>query len=848
MNLHIVTHFGYLTSTYLELENNPYRGLESYEEEHSHLFFGRETLTEELHNKVNNNPLTVVTGYSGIGKSSLLKAGLIPYWKKELKCLNKPHDDLNNLLQQSLENQNLIQKLRELIGKLEQKCNLKFKQSEEKLEDLNKTEQEFNKLQKELENSNRQSQVISNQVVEDKESKNNQKLEELKEQLNKKLEELTEQLSKDLEISKTLWYIKLRIDSDPFQDLENELEKMCIFVSHPQNYNNFQQNEPNLFSKGFSKGLSKGLSKLLNLLTRESETASSNINQENINRKLETWKNLNSDIFGDKRLLIIDQFEEIINLTADKRDKFLSILIKIVTEHQEWLRVVLTMPLDIKYTFQQTSIYEYLTKAKEFFVEEMRREQLRKAIEGPARIQTMYFESHQNGEDLVNKLLDDVGQTPRLLPLVSYTLHELYKKRIEQFKAKEKNVEDPYDRTFTLIDYNNIGGVKNSLVNQIDSKYEEFIDYKGLSSTYQILVKELFLLYLLFRHEIVLCLVFIYCNFKVVYLKANSGSDSLILMKYVLKVMCFIEAEEQKSIREEILSTILDLDEKEKNVDVKIYIYILINMCLPELEKDINNFKRSWENSLTWEKTIKNVMLRMVDIRPLSEITRKRVSISKLEYPDNAENERVKKILKEFKELNFLIEHSSEDNHDSKYVELANDIIKEWKNLKEWIASEEENLRHLRREVEFAADSWNNHKKNEDFLWYNNASYLNKLKKISDSDSNWLNQLENEFLQASLQKQEEVKSEKDNLQKCKEALKKDIIEKQQEINNLKKELEKSNLPNTSEVTAYQKELELLESQAKKYQLQLQQLENELEKSNLPNTSEVTAYQKELIFG
>ena len=92
------------------------------------------------------------------------------------------------------------------------------------------------------------------------------------------------------------------------------------------------------------------------------------------------------------------------------------------------------MPLDI---IQKTSIYEYLTKANEFFVEEMRREQLRKAIEGPARIQTMYFESHQNGEDLVNKLLDDVGQTPRLLPLVSYTLHELYEKRIEQFKAKE---------------------------------------------------------------------------------------------------------------------------------------------------------------------------------------------------------------------------------------------------------------------------------------------------------------------------------------------------------------------------------------------------------------------------
>lgn len=65
----------------LNLENNPYRGLQSYDEEHSHLFFGREKLTEKLSQIVvaNKQPLTLVLGASGTGKSSLMKAGLLNY-------------------------------------------------------------------------------------------------------------------------------------------------------------------------------------------------------------------------------------------------------------------------------------------------------------------------------------------------------------------------------------------------------------------------------------------------------------------------------------------------------------------------------------------------------------------------------------------------------------------------------------------------------------------------------------------------------------------------------------------------------------------------------------------------
>jgi len=62
----------------LDESSNPYRGLESFDEAHKDLFFGRQALTQTLAEFVANHPLTVVLGASGSGKSSLVKAGLIP--------------------------------------------------------------------------------------------------------------------------------------------------------------------------------------------------------------------------------------------------------------------------------------------------------------------------------------------------------------------------------------------------------------------------------------------------------------------------------------------------------------------------------------------------------------------------------------------------------------------------------------------------------------------------------------------------------------------------------------------------------------------------------------------------
>ena len=60
----------------------PFQGLRSYEEKNKAQFGGRDTEIGELFNLVESSRLTIVFGKSGIGKTSLLKAGLIPELQK----------------------------------------------------------------------------------------------------------------------------------------------------------------------------------------------------------------------------------------------------------------------------------------------------------------------------------------------------------------------------------------------------------------------------------------------------------------------------------------------------------------------------------------------------------------------------------------------------------------------------------------------------------------------------------------------------------------------------------------------------------------------------------------------
>ena len=56
----------------------PYRGLLPYDQAHAAVFCGRERLTAELAGKLAGTGIVMVTGASGAGKTSLLRAGLVP--------------------------------------------------------------------------------------------------------------------------------------------------------------------------------------------------------------------------------------------------------------------------------------------------------------------------------------------------------------------------------------------------------------------------------------------------------------------------------------------------------------------------------------------------------------------------------------------------------------------------------------------------------------------------------------------------------------------------------------------------------------------------------------------------
>ncbi len=69
---------------------SPFRGLRTFEPEDAWLFFGRDPETQDLRIRLRRAPVLVVVGNSGCGKSSLVRAGLIPALRNEGPRLRQP--------------------------------------------------------------------------------------------------------------------------------------------------------------------------------------------------------------------------------------------------------------------------------------------------------------------------------------------------------------------------------------------------------------------------------------------------------------------------------------------------------------------------------------------------------------------------------------------------------------------------------------------------------------------------------------------------------------------------------------------------------------------------------------
>jgi WD40 repeat protein len=221
--------------------------------------------------------------------------------------------------------------------------------------------------------------------------------------------------------------------------------------------------------------------KALNKILTQSSSGSSIISLKSeeqvkiINRKI---GDLISRNFESKLLLVIDQTEELFTLCRDeqKRENFLSLLAELSNKYPQ-LRIVLTLRSDFEPQLRNVikdNCWQQTWQDGRFFVTPMNREELQQAIEEPAAQRTLFFESPK----LVNQLIDEVIQMPGALPLLSFTLSELY---LKYLKAEENHERD--DRTITEADYKELGGVARSLTQTADRTYKKLVEKEKIDSS-----------------------------------------------------------------------------------------------------------------------------------------------------------------------------------------------------------------------------------------------------------------------------------------------------------------------------------------------------------------------------
>jgi len=172
------------------------------------------------------------------------------------------------------------------------------------------------------------------------------------------------------------------------------------------------------------------------------------------------WKKANPD---KQLLLVIDQFEEVITLCQQEKVKqqFLELLKLAVSTGERLGSIVITLRSDFEPQFLDTVLQPYWM-ASRFMVRPMGRGDLRQVIEQPALKRVLYFEP----PSLVGQLLDEVVQTPGGLPLLSFTLSELYLRYLERRSD---------NRALTKEDYETLGGVAGSLTQRATQEYERLV-------------------------------------------------------------------------------------------------------------------------------------------------------------------------------------------------------------------------------------------------------------------------------------------------------------------------------------------------------------------------------------
>ncbi|MEZ4866972.1 MAG: caspase family protein [Caldilineaceae bacterium] len=186
-------------------------------------------------------------------------------------------------------------------------------------------------------------------------------------------------------------------------------------------------------------------------------------------------------------LLIIDQFEELITLCRDQQEctQFLELLATLVQQHGNRVRIILTLRTDFEPQFTDSPLAPYWhtgPQAARFVVPPLTQAELRQVIEEPAAQRVLFFDP----ATLVDQLVDEVSQTPGALPLLSFTLSELYLKYLKR-QEEAQLAGETIERSLTEADYRALGGVIGSLRTRADEVYD------GLDAAHQLTMQRVML-------------------------------------------------------------------------------------------------------------------------------------------------------------------------------------------------------------------------------------------------------------------------------------------------------------------------------------------------------------------
>lgn len=161
-----------------------------------------------------------------------------------------------------------------------------------------------------------------------------------------------------------------------------------------------------------------------------------------------------------KVLLVVDQFEELYTLCqdADIRKAFINeLLASVETAKIRWDSFsVLLVTMRADFMGQALAHRPFADALQEgsLLMGPMNRQEMHTAIEKPAEMQGATFEA-----GLVERILDDVGDKPGNLPLLEFTLTQLW--------------EQQTDGWLTHTDYEAMGGVEGALATYADQVFDE---------------------------------------------------------------------------------------------------------------------------------------------------------------------------------------------------------------------------------------------------------------------------------------------------------------------------------------------------------------------------------------